>query len=88
MKSTDYEYDIWVQFINRKENIMKNSSLIVIDLQNDITKNYKEIIERVNRAIDWADSNGFILFIFGITTCLPEREHLSPTLTVRSWCRN
>ena len=33
---------------------MKNSALVVIDLQNDITKNYKEIIERVNEAIDWA----------------------------------
>ena len=27
---------------------MKNSALAVIDLQNDITKNYKEIIENVN----------------------------------------
>ena len=33
---------------------MKNSALVVIDLQNDITKNYREIIERVNEAIDWA----------------------------------
>ena len=33
---------------------MKNRALIVIDLQNDITKNYKEIIEKVNDAIDWA----------------------------------
>ena len=33
---------------------MNNSALVVIDLQNDITKNYKEIIERVNQAIDWA----------------------------------
>ena len=33
---------------------MKNSALIVIDLQNDITKNYKEIIEKVNEAIDLA----------------------------------
>ena len=33
---------------------MKNSALVVIDLQNDITKNYKEIIEHVNQAIDWA----------------------------------
>lgn len=27
---------------------MQNSALVVIDLQNDITKNYKEIIEKVN----------------------------------------
>lgn len=33
---------------------MKNSALMVIDLQNDITKNYREIIEKVNEAIDWA----------------------------------
>ena len=34
--------------------MMKNSALVVIDLQNDITKNYREIIESVNEAIDWA----------------------------------
>ena len=37
---------------------MKNKALVVIDLQNDITKNYKEIIECVNQAFDWADQNG------------------------------
>ena len=36
---------------------MKNKALVVIDLQNDITKNYKEIIETTNRAIDWAAAN-------------------------------
>ena len=34
---------------------MKNSALVVIDLQNDITKNYKEIIAKVNEAIGWAE---------------------------------
>ena len=33
---------------------MKNTALVVIDLQNDITKNYRDIIEAVNAAIDWA----------------------------------
>ena len=33
---------------------MRNRALVVIDLQNDITKNYREIIEKVNEAIDWA----------------------------------
>ena len=43
---------------------MKNKALVVIDLQNDITKNYKEIIERVNQAIDWADQNGlYVVYI-------------------------
>ena len=37
---------------------MKNSALVVIDLQNDITKNYREIIEKVNAAIDLAVQKG------------------------------
>ena len=37
---------------------MKNKALVVIDLQNDITKNYREIIETTNQAIDWAVANG------------------------------
>ena len=37
---------------------MKNRALVVIDLQNDITKNYREIIDRVNEAVDWAASQG------------------------------
>ena len=43
---------------------MKNKALVVIDLQNDITKNYKEIIETVNRAIDWAAANNmYVVYI-------------------------
>lgn len=37
---------------------MTNKALVVIDLQNDITKNYREIIDTVNQAIDWAVQNG------------------------------
>ena len=33
---------------------MGNKALVVIDIQNDITKNYKKIIDRINQAIDWA----------------------------------
>lgn len=33
---------------------MKNKALVVIDIQNDITKNYKEIIDNINKAVDWA----------------------------------
>lgn len=35
---------------------MKNKALVVIDLQNDITKNYKEIIGNVNKAIERAEN--------------------------------
>lgn len=31
-----------------------NKVLVIIDIQNDITKNYKEIIGNINNAIDWA----------------------------------
>ena len=37
---------------------MQNKALVVIDIQNDITKNYKEIIDNINRSIDWAVGNG------------------------------
>ena len=53
---------------------MKNSALVVIDLQNDITKNYREIIERVNEAIDWAVRE--------------EQGPSSPEHTARSSCRS
>ena len=33
---------------------MQKKALVMIDIQNDITKNYKEIIGNINRAIDWA----------------------------------
>ena len=43
---------------------MKNSALVVIDLQNDITKNYREIIDGVNAAIEWAAEKGmWIVYI-------------------------
>ena len=37
---------------------MQKKALVVIDLQNDITKNYKEIIANVNAAIDRAVAEG------------------------------
>lgn len=38
---------------------MNSTALVVIDIQNDITKNYKDIIANLNRAIGWAKENGF-----------------------------
>ena len=37
---------------------MQNKALVVIDIQNDITKNYKEIIRNINTAIEWAVLKG------------------------------
>jgi nicotinamidase-related amidase len=39
-------------------------ALVVIDIQNDITKNYREIIDNINKAIDWAViSNVHVVYI-------------------------
>ena len=40
-----------------KEKNMGVKALDVVDLQNDISKNHKEIIENVNCAVDWAEYN-------------------------------
>ena len=64
---------------------MKNSALVIIDLQNDITKNYREIIERVNTAIDWAVEKNSGLFIFSITILLQELGHLSQVHMEQKW---
>ena len=41
-----------------------NKALVVIDIQNDITKHYKDIIEKINVAIDWAVNNGmYVVYI-------------------------
>ena len=36
---------------------MQNKALVVIDIQNDITRNYRDVIGNINRAIDWAVQN-------------------------------
>ena len=33
---------------------MQKKALVIIDIQNDITKNYKDVIGTINKAIDWA----------------------------------
>ena len=63
---------------------MKNKALIVIDLQNDITKNYKMIIGQVNEAIDWAMANEMhIIYIKQ-----KRQEHLSRIPKVLNWFLN
>ena len=36
---------------------MQKKALVIIDIQNDITKNYKDVIGNINSAIDWAVNN-------------------------------
>ena len=43
---------------------MIKQALVIIDIQNDITKNYKEIIGNINKAIAWAvGSNIHVIYI-------------------------
>jgi len=37
---------------------MQNKALVIIDIQKDITKNYKEVIGNINQAINWAAQQG------------------------------
>ena len=36
---------------------MQNKALIIIDIQNDTVKNYKEVIDNINKSIEWAVGN-------------------------------
>ena len=43
---------------------MNRKALVVIDIQNDITKHYRDIIDRLNAAIEWAaESDMEIVYI-------------------------
>jgi nicotinamidase-related amidase len=43
---------------------MQKKALVVIDIQNDITKNYKKIIDNINAAVDWAVANDlYVIYI-------------------------
>lgn len=38
--------------------MVSTRALVVIDIQNDITKHYRDIIDNLNAAIDWATEQG------------------------------
>ena len=40
---------------------MNRKALVVIDIQNDITKHYRDIIDNINSAIDWAMKQGMAI---------------------------
>ena len=50
---------------------MRNRALVVIDIQNDITKHYRDIIDTINAAIDWAMD-------LGMTVIYIKHNNLSP----------
>ena len=72
---------------------MKTKALVVIDIQNDITKHYRNIIGNINAAIEWAVAEGMhIVYIkhnnttTGTRTFRPDSkgEELVPEMKVVS----
>ena len=57
---------------------MSKKALVVIDLQNDITKNYKEIIDRVNAAVDWAEGTGMEVIYIKHNILIPGARTFRP----------
>ncbi len=50
---------------------MSKKALVVIDIQNDITKHYRDIIDSINSAVDWAVE-------LGMTVIYIKHNNLSP----------
>lgn len=38
-----------------------SKALVVIDIQNDITKNYRDIIDNINKAVEWAQDEEMLI---------------------------
>ena len=60
-------------------------ALVVIDIQNDITKHYRDIIGNINAAIDWAVAEGMHVVYISSTIILPQVPvHSSLALVVKN----
>ncbi|MCI1244519.1 MAG: cysteine hydrolase [Bacilli bacterium] len=57
---------------------MSEKALVVIDLQNDITKNYRDIIGSVNEAIDWAERNSIAVVYVKHNNLTPKTRTFKP----------
>ena len=72
---------------------MNKKALVVIDIQNDISKHYRDIIDNINAAIDWAVEQGMTVIYIkhnnlspGTRTFKPDTKgaELAPELKVVS----
>lgn len=57
---------------------MKNIAFVVIDIQNDITKNYREIVGNLNKAIDWVVSQGMYVVYICHNNITPSAKNFLP----------
>ena len=72
---------------------MSRKALVVIDIQNDITKHYRDIIDNINSAVEWAKKQGMTVVYIqhnnlsaGTRTFKPDTKgaELAPELKVVS----
>ena len=53
-----------INLYKQEEPSCRKTALVIIDIQNDITKNYKDVIGSINKAIDWAvDHHIHVIYI-------------------------
>ncbi len=57
---------------------MNRKALVVIDIQNDITKHYRDIIENINSAIDWAMKQGMTIIYIKHNNLSPGTRTFKP----------
>ena len=67
---------------------MHKKALVVIDIQNDITKHYRDIIDDLNAAIDWAVEWEMDVVYIKHNNLSPAPGPSSLTQKARSLCRN
>jgi len=60
---------------------MSHKALVVIDIQNDITKHYRDIIDRLNAAIDWAVEQGMDVVYIKHNNLSPGTRTFKPDTT-------
>ena len=60
---------------------MQKKALVIIDIQNDITKNYKDIIDNINKSIDWAVNNDIHVGYIRHENLSPGTKTLKPNTT-------
>jgi nicotinamidase-related amidase len=65
---------------------MSNKALVVIDIQNDITKHYRDIIGNINAAIEWAVAEKMLIVYIKHNNITAGTRTFKPGTKGRSWC--
>ncbi len=57
---------------------MSKKALVVIDIQNDITKHYRDILDTINSAVDWAADQGMTVIYIRHNNLSPGTRTFKP----------